>query len=133
MAKFCTNCGAPLEDGKCASCGNGGTKKAAEVKTEEKETKNEETRVENTSTNNEPKNRWVAVVLACPFLIGCFGIHNFYLGNTSKGVAQLLITILGSFLCGLGPIVTWVWSLIEFIQLLTGSINKDANGVPLQS
>ena len=130
MAKFCTNCGAPLEDGKCSSCGNGGTKKASEVKTEEKVVENKSTT--NTSSNPAAKNKVAAIVLSCPFLIGCFGAHNFYLGNTGKAVAQLLISIIGMWFCGIGLMVTWVWSLVEFIQLLTGNISTDANGVPLE-
>ena len=27
--------------------------------------------------------------------LGCFGVHNFYLGNTGKAVAQLLLTVIG--------------------------------------
>ena len=132
MAKFCTNCGAPLEDGKeCTSCGNG-TKKATEVKVEEKNNESKANNTTSTSTNSGAKNKVAAIVLACPFLIGGFGIHNFYLGYTNKGIAQLLLTLVGWILCGLGPIVTWIWSLIEFIQLLTGSISTDANGVPLE-
>ena len=86
----------------------------------------------NTSSNPAAKNKVAAIVLSCPFLIGCFGAHNFYLGNYGIAVTQLLLTTVGSLLCGLGPLVTWVWSLIEFIQLLTGSISTDANNVPLE-
>ena len=61
-------------------------------------------------------------------LVGCFGIHNFYLGYTGKGIAQLLITVLSFFI--LSPISA-LWGLIEGILILTGSINVDANGIPL--
>lgn len=60
--------------------------------------------------------------------LGCFGVHNFYLGYTGKGVAQLLLTLLS---CGVLGVVSGVWSLIEAIMILVGSINMDANGVPL--
>ncbi|MBR6072941.1 MAG: NINE protein [Bacilli bacterium] len=132
MAKFCTNCGAPLEDGKeCTSCGNG-TKKATEVKVEEKNNESKANNTTSTSTNSGAKNKVAAIVLACPFLIGGFGIHNFYLGYTNKGIAQLLLTLVGWILCGLGPVVAWIWALVDFIQLLSGSISTDANGVPLE-
>lgn len=62
--------------------------------------------------------------------LGSFGIHNFILGYTGKAVAQLLITIFGSFII-IGPIVSWVWALIESIQILTKNVNEDANGIPL--
>ena len=60
--------------------------------------------------------------------LGCFGVHNFYLGYTGKAVAQLLITVLSCFL--LTPISA-IWGLIEGIMILTGSISTDANGMPL--
>lgn len=131
MAKFCTNCGAPLEDGKeCTSCGNGGSKKATEVKTEEK---NESNYSNTTSTNTGAKNKVVTIVLACLFLIGFpLGLHNFYLGYTKKGITQLLLTVIGWLACGIGPIISWIWSLIDLIQILSGSISTDANGVPLE-
>lgn len=60
--------------------------------------------------------------------LGCFGVHNFYLGYTGKAVAQLLIAVLT---CGVGAIVTSVWGLIEGILILTGSIAVDGKGYPL--
>jgi TM2 domain-containing membrane protein YozV len=62
-------------------------------------------------------------------LLGTFGVHNFYLGNTGKAVAQLLITVLS---CGILAIVSSIWGIIEGVMILTGSINTDANGVPLK-
>ena len=61
-------------------------------------------------------------------LIGALGIHNFYLGYTGKGIAQLLITVL-SF--GILAFIPAIWGLIEGILILTGSINVDASGIPL--
>ena len=56
--------------------------------------------------------------------LGGLGIHNFYLGYTGKAIAQIALS-----LCfGTGAI----WGLIEGIMILTGTINKDANGVPLK-
>ena len=57
--------------------------------------------------------------------LGAWGVHNFYLGNTSRGVIQIVVTILT---CGFGGL----WGFIEGIMILAGSINTDANGVPLQ-
>lgn len=61
--------------------------------------------------------------------LGCFGIHNFYLGYIGKGIAQLLITFLS---CGLLSWVTLIWSLIEGILILCGSISTDKQGIPLK-
>lgn len=62
-------------------------------------------------------------------LLGSLGIHNFYLGYTGKGVAQLLITLCT---CGIGAAATGIWGLVEGIMILTGSISVDGKGVPLK-
>lgn len=74
----------------------------------------------------EQKSKLAAGLLG--ILIGAFGIHNFYLGYTSKAIAQLLIAVLS---CGILSPVSAIWGLIEGIQILTGSIKTDANNVPL--
>jgi len=58
--------------------------------------------------------------------LGGFGIHRFYLGYTSIGVWQIIVTVVT---CGLGSI----WGLIEGIMILTQtSITTDAEGRPLR-
>ena len=61
--------------------------------------------------------------------LGSLGIHNFYLGYTGKAVAQLLISVLS---CGILALASQIWGLVEGIQILTGSIATDANGIPLK-
>lgn len=61
-------------------------------------------------------------------LIGCLGIHNFYLGYTGKGLAQLLISVLS---LGMLAGISGLWGLIEGILILVGNIDKDAAGNPL--
>lgn len=109
MDKYCDKCGAKLNEGAafCSKCANpvNGTQ---EVKGKSK----------------------IGAGLLGIFL-GSLGIHNFYLGYNSKAIAQLLLTLIGWLVCGLGPIAATVWGLIEGIEILSGYINKDANGVPL--
>lgn len=62
-------------------------------------------------------------------LLGAFGIHRFYLGYTGIGLAQLLITVLT---CGYGGIISGTWGLIDGIRILTGSIDRDAQGRALK-
>lgn len=62
-------------------------------------------------------------------LIGALGIHNFYLGYTSKGVAQLLISVLS---CGILAFASAIWGLVEGIMILTDPYPVDAAGVPLR-
>ena len=66
-------------------------------------------------------------------LLGSFGVHNFYLGYTGKGIAQLLITVL-SF--GLLSWVSAIWGLVEGILILSSEVGTqwdlDATGRPMQ-
>ena len=75
----------------------------------------------------QPKNKIVAAVLA--FFFGTFGVHNFYLGYTTKGIIQLVLT-----LTFIGLIVSGIWAFIDFIMLLmrSGDYATDAQGQPLQ-
>ena len=74
-----------------------------------------------------PKQWIVAVLLA--FFLGTLGVHNFYLGYTTKGIIQLVLTI--TFI---GLIVSGIWAFIDFIMLLmrSGDYATDAQGQPLQ-
>ena len=111
MAKFCINCGTQMEDSQqfCPSCGakQDGVGTGANV----------------ASGDPEAKSKLVAGLLG--LFLGAWGIHNFYLGNTGRGVAQIIVTIVT---CGIGSF----WGFIEGILILTGSINTDANGKPLK-
>ena len=57
--------------------------------------------------------------------LGAWGIHNFYLGNTTRGIIQIVVTLVT---CGCGGL----WGFIEGIMILCGSISTDANGNPLE-
>jgi TM2 domain-containing membrane protein YozV len=58
--------------------------------------------------------------------LGAVGVHRFYLGYTSMGVLQILVTIAT---CGIGGI----WGTVEGILILNGKgITTDADGEPLQ-
>ncbi|RCK69012.1 TM2 domain-containing protein [Desertihabitans brevis] len=70
--------------------------------------------------NWSDKSKTTAAVLA--FFLGGLGVHNLYLGHTGRGVAQLLIWVLGIWLFGIGPLITGIWALIEFVLILTGTI-----------
>ena len=78
---------------------------------------------QNTNTNAEQKSKLVAGLLQ--LFLGGFGVGRFYLGYTGIGVAQILVTI---FTCGIGGL----WPFIDGILILTGSVQTDANGVPLK-
>lgn len=108
MAKYCINCGKEVEEGQnvCLNCGR--------------------TINQTNNTQQEGKSKMVAGLLG--IFVGSLGIHNFYLGYNNKGLTQLLITVLS--LGFLSP-VSAIWGLVEGIQILTGTINVDADGKPL--
>ena len=101
---YCANCGQPVAPGAavCTNCGFAITPTSV--------------------PNPNAKSKLVAGLLG--ILLGGLGIHNFYLGYTGKGVAQILL----SFCCGVG----YIWGLIEGILILCGKIDKDAKGNPLK-
>lgn len=77
------------------------------------------------------KKKNVAVILG--WTLGFLGIHNFYLGNQSKAIAQLLICLIGNLLFGLGFIAAAIWAIIDTVQLLTEDNNTDANGFKIMT
>ena len=105
---YCANCGQPVAPGAavCTNCGFATAPTSV--------------------PNPNAKSKLVAGLLG--IFLGCFGVHNFYLGYTGKAVAQVLISVLSCFALSF---VTAVWGLIEGILILCGNINKDAKGNPL--
>ncbi len=116
MAKFCPNCGNPVNENQdvCLNCGNAINKGMGGQN--------------NNNVYRDPnaKSKLVAGLLG--IFVGSLGIHNFYLGYNSKGLTQLLLTILS---CGILGVVSGIWGLVEGIQILTGTISVDAQGKPL--
>jgi TM2 domain-containing membrane protein YozV len=128
----CPSCGRETQDQTkyCGFCGTEmnkpSSKKEKPIEPEvmnEKDVKRDQSQSSNPQT--EPKSKLVAGLLG--IFVGSLGIHNFYLGYTNRGVTQLLLTTVG-YLIIIGPFIASVWGLIEGIQILTGSINTDANG-----
>ena len=100
---YCKNCGEKLKDGAdvCLKCGA----------------------IVNEKVKTDGKSKIAAGILG--IFLGTLGIHNFYLGYNGKAVAQLLLTVLS---CGILSFVSGIWGLIEGILILTGEIDKDADG-----
>lgn len=111
---YCHNCGKPVapEATVCLSCG-----------------------VALPIAANGAKSKLAAGLLG--IFLGCYGIHNFYLGYTAKAVTQLVLTIVGylTSCIGVGILLVFgiaIWALVEGIMILAGKIDTDANGVPLK-
>lgn len=114
---YCANCGNPVNPGAvvCMNCG-----------------------VSTAPTVAAPgaKSKIAAGLLG--IFLGGFGVHNFYLGYTTKAVIQLVCTIVGILLScvGIGVIVVSgisIWGLVEGIMILCGKIDKDGKGNLLAS
>ncbi|MFR3787345.1 MAG: TM2 domain-containing protein [Agathobaculum desmolans] len=76
------------------------------------------------------KSKMVAGLLG--IFLGSLGIHNFYLGYTTKAIIQVLLGTVGWALFFMGPIVSGIWGLVEGILLLIGKINVDGKGNALK-
>ncbi|MGN0531410.1 MAG: TM2 domain-containing protein [Eubacterium sp.] len=77
------------------------------------------------------KRKYVAVILGAT--LGMLGIHNLYLGNKSRFLAQLLVCVVGSLFFGLGLVAAEIWALVETVQILTDDIDADANGFKIET
>lgn len=97
---YCQNCGAPVAPNAavCTNCG------AAVYQ-------------QPTAPYGQSQKSKLAAGLLAIFL-GYLGIHNFYLGYTSRAVTQLLLSLLLS------------WTIVEAVKIFQGQI-PDANGCPL--
>jgi TM2 domain-containing membrane protein YozV len=138
MAKMCQNCGTIINDdtaSNCVNCGavlvsNGGVQQPNQNQYQNQYQAPQQVQYQQQFQQPmapvQAKSKIAAGILA--IFLGSLGVHNFYLGYTGKAVAQLLITVLT---CGIGAIISGVWSLIEGIMILTGSISTDASGMPL--
>ena len=111
--QFCQNCGS--ETGAMAeTCIKCGVKLAEEVPSE------------------TAKSKLTAGLLG--IFLGGMGIHNFYLGNNTIGIIQVVLFVVGFltiFLCGIGfllMVAVQIWGLVEGIMILTGNNVKDASG-----
>lgn len=72
-----------------------------------------------TSGNQKSKNTFQVLAI----LFGGLGVHNFYIGNNNRAVAQLLISLLSG--AALSPII-WIWAVVECFTVTT-----DNDGVNL--
>ena len=98
---YCSNCGKKVNENQdvCLNCG-------INLKKDKK------------IDNVNGKSKITAGILG--IFLGCFGVHNFYLGYNGKAIAQLLITLLSLFLLSW---VSAIWGLIEGILILLSLIH----------
>lgn len=114
----CTQCGAPIENGKCTYCG-------AEYRTEVNNLYVDNTNIfihhdnnfpnknNNYYSNSNSHDKKIALILC--ILFGYLGVHYFYVGKVTMGIIYLLTV--GLF--GIG----WI---VDIFRIMSGSF-KDAN------
>ena len=103
---YCPHCGAPVQPDSsfCPNCG-----KPLQSQPEYGRTYNE------SQTAKENDDRWLITLVLC-IVLGSFGVHRFYTGNTATGIIMLLT--LGG--CG-------IWTLIDIIMIACNTY-VDGNG-----
>jgi TM2 domain-containing membrane protein YozV len=110
---YCTNCGTrnPDSGNYCSNCGNRlcPPQQASQPVYQ--------------ASPCDQKSRMAAGLLG--IFLGSLGIHRFYLGYTTIGVIQIVVTVLTFGLGGL-------WGFVEGIMIFAGAINRDAQGRPLK-
>jgi TM2 domain-containing membrane protein YozV len=111
---YCTNCGTKNPDSSsfCSNCGNRLSPPQAAYSPSGQ-----------TQACQTAKSKVVAGLLG--IFLGSIGIHRFYLGYTTIGIIQIVVTILTFGIGGL-------WGFIEGILIFAGTINRDAQGIPLR-
>lgn len=72
----------------------------------------------------QQKSKVVAALLA--WLLGSFGVHDFYLGYKKNGIIKIILTV-----TVIGSVVSVVWSLVDFIKIICNG-KFDSNGQPLK-
>lgn len=121
---YCPKCGKALDDSAfvCSDCGyrikenfNNKSNCAAPIK-----------KPVTSVVSEKSKSKVLAGLLA--IFLGFLGIHNFYLGYVTKGIIQLVISLLGIFFYGSGTIFMFIWAVVEAVLIFTGKKKKDAKG-----
>lgn len=121
---FCSYCGQKLENGTsyCPYCG-------AKAEAAQNSAQPNETAAPTDQPTEELSDKSKLAAGLLGILIGGLGVHNFYLGFTGKGVAQLLLSLL-SF--GFLSWISAIWGLVEGIMILVDQNPKDAKGKKLR-
>lgn len=134
---YCKECGKKYEDESaivCLECGvkKGNGNKRCDNCGEIKKRENQDICLNcgkdfklKSNGNNEEKTRFMVLLLW--FFLGMFGAHQFYVGNTNKGILYAVLTIAGFFTCGITAFVTVIILIFDLVGILSGTF-EDENG-----
>ena len=135
----CTLCGCPAEMG-IAHCGHCGEKLVPGSMFCVKCGKPSGVPVMPQPPAPQPKKRRSRYAAAAfGIVMGSFGVHNFYIGNSSRGIAQIAITLAAYWLVMVGVLpafggmlLSGLWGFIEGVLIAVGDIKTDAEGNALR-
>lgn len=71
---------------------------------------------------DDRKSRGIYLILA--FLLGIFGVHNFYISRFKRGFIQLILTLILTQFFGLGLLV-FIWALVDMFVVKTDETGKE--------
>lgn len=113
----CPNCGGTIEPGqiKCFKCGSAVQQVMPPVQTQTQQSQQQTGSFAQTIPSTDEPKDWLSTLLMC-FFVGYLGVHRFYTGSIAIGLIQFFT--LG--MCG-------VWTLVDFILILTGAY-RDSSG-----
>ena len=127
---FCQNCGTKIDDSSVSFCPNCGARQGASSNTF---SSSEPNNISNNSSaqftgqgnsgaqftgQGEQKDKWIAFTLA--LLLGTFGAHKFYEGNTKAGAIYLAVNVVGGAITfGIASLVILVLSIIDCIKYIS--------------
>lgn len=135
---FCKSCGKPIDDGQelCEECQAAksqsfqGNQQYQNSMNDGQQPYQQQQYNAGPQQNPQAKSKMAAGLLG--IFLGTWGVHNFYLGYTTKAIIQVILGVCGFLTCGLTSIGSGIWGLVEGIMILTGSINTDGKGMPLK-
>lgn len=117
--KYCGNCGAEVQPQQavCTSCGcavNEAKKQAEAAKAK---------------ANDQIGGQDKIVLIIVAVFLGTLGIHNFMMGETKRGLFKLVMSLAGGFLCGIGLIVSLVFTIIDIVKIASGTYVVDPDRI----
>ncbi|MBQ7034166.1 MAG: TM2 domain-containing protein [Clostridia bacterium] len=109
---ICVKCGVKVGDGNafCANCGK-------EIDPNATVCMNCGVAVKKAGAGDLAGHDKIVMILVALFL-GGWGVHNFMMGETKKGIVKILTTFL---LCGIG----WILALVDLIKIAMGKYVVD--------
>ncbi|MDD1699844.1 MAG: hypothetical protein LUQ04_03505 [Methanoregula sp.] len=122
MAKYCSDCGKPLENKTSKFCNDCGAKQNIDIPVEKQEAV-QIVRVP------EEKNPFLATI--CSFFIP--GLGQVYNGETAKGVGIFAGTLIGLFILIIPGLIVWVYGLYDAYTTSKKMNNKEIPFIPTKT